>query len=111
MPRTEDETLFKRILSTLPERNDLQEKSMFGGKCVLVNGNIAVGTWYQHLVVRLEKEKYESYLEEPNTKPFDITGRPMKGWVLVDEKGIKAQRDLKKWVSRALKHASSLPVK
>ena len=32
-------------------------------------------------------EEYENALTFPNTRKFDITGKPMKGWVMVSSKG------------------------
>jgi len=35
------------------------------------------------VIVRLGDKQEEGVLLEPHVKKFDITGRPMKGWVLV----------------------------
>ena len=37
-------------------------------------------------------------LEKAHVKPFDITGKPMKGWVMVSEEGIAREADLKSWL-------------
>lgn len=62
MPRSDDEALFKRILATAPNGPGITERSMFGGRCILVNGNMSIGTWHRNLVVRLDREKYQAYL-------------------------------------------------
>ena len=56
---------------------------MFGGVCFLLNGNMCVGVWKTSLIGRLGPEQAELALEEPYVEDFDITGRPMKGWVMV----------------------------
>ena len=48
---------------------------------------------------------------EPNVKEFDITGRPMKGWVLVESEGVGEDDQLKDWIERANKFVETLPVK
>jgi hypothetical protein len=63
------------------------------------------------LIVRVGPEQYESALAEPHTRPFDMTGRPMKGWVVVTAEGYEADADLKGWVQHGVAYASSLPAK
>ena len=62
---------------------------MFGGVGFLLNGNLLVGVWKDSLIVRLGDEQGDEALLEPHVKEFDITGRAMKGWVLVAPKGIE----------------------
>ncbi len=40
-----------------------------------------------------------------------MTGRPMKGWVVVVAEGYEADGDLKAWVRQGVEHALSLPAK
>ena len=84
---------------------------MFGGTCFMINGNMCVGTWKGSLIVRISKDAYESTLEEPHTKPADMNGRPMRGWVLVDAEGISCDDDLIAWLNRALEFVLTLPMK
>ncbi len=42
---------------------------------------------------------------------FDITGRFMKGWVMVEPEGIGKDEDLKKWIQRAVELVRTLPGK
>jgi hypothetical protein len=42
---------------------------------------------------------------------FDMTGRPMKGWILVASEGIGEERDLAARVTRGVEFARSLPAK
>jgi hypothetical protein len=84
---------------------------MFGGVGFLLNGNLLVGIWKDSLVVRLGPEDGEVALREPNVRVFDITGRPMKGWVLVDPEGVEDDPQLKGWIERAMKFVRTLPKK
>lgn len=38
---------------------------------------------------------------EPYVRAFDITGRPMKNWVVVEAEGIEDDDQLKVWIERA----------
>jgi hypothetical protein len=53
----------------------------------------------------------EEALERPHTRAFDMTGRPMKGWVLVEPAGTRTKRQLSSWVGRGVRFAHSLPAK
>jgi hypothetical protein len=106
-----DETLIWRIRPLLARRKGFSEKRMLGGVCFMINGNMCVGTWKGSLVVRLDKADHDAIQTEPHTKPFDVTGRVMKGWALVEPTGIATDADLKDWVHRAAMFAGSLPPK
>ena len=84
---------------------------MFGGVGFLLNGNLLVGVWKDSLVVRLGEEEGEEALKEPHVKEFDITGRPMRNWVLVEPEGVEGDEQLHDWVQRALKFVTALPAK
>jgi len=77
----------------------------------MINGNMCVGPWKGSLVVRLDKNNHDETQSEPHVKPMDITGKAMKGWALIEPAGIESDDDLKAWVRRAAKFASSLPAK
>lgn len=47
-------------------------------------------------------------LKRKNTRPFDITGRAMKGWIMVEKKGIRGESSLKEWTEMAVKFVNSL---
>ena len=88
-----------------------EEKKMFGGVGFLLNGNMACGVNKDNLIVRVDPEKYNSLLKKPHAKPFDLTGKPMKGWIIVETEGIKTEKQLSAWVEEGVQFASSLPPK
>ena len=106
-----NEALAKRIRQGLAQRKNIREKKMFGGIGFLLNGNLLVGVWKDSLIVRLGRDLAEEALLEPHVKEFDITGRPMKGWVLVEPDGVAEDDQLKDWIERALKFVGKLPAK
>ena len=87
------------------------EKKMFGGIGFLLNGNMACGVHKDDLIVRVDTDKYESLLKKPHVKPFDMTGRPMKGWLLVEADGVKTEKQLSTWVKQGIEFASTLTPK
>ena len=105
-----DETLAERIRQLLPRRG-IAEKKMFGGLAFLLNGNMSVGIHGRDLIVRIDPEENDAALAEPHTRVFDLTGRPMKGWILVEPKGLADEKNLGQWVRRGTDYAASLPRK
>jgi hypothetical protein len=106
-----DEAIADRVRGALPGGEGLAEKRMFGGIAFLLNGNMCCGIHGDELIVRLDPERAEDALGEPHVRVFDLTGRPMKGWVLIAPDGIATDGDLRSWVGRGVKFARSLPAK
>jgi TfoX/Sxy family transcriptional regulator of competence genes len=106
-----DESLADRIRRALARRKGVQERKMFGGVGFLLNGNMCVGVWKEFLIVRLGPDQAEEALREPHVKEFDITGRAMKGWAMVQPHGIAVDASLKDWMQRAVKFVGKLPAK
>ena len=105
------EALAGRIRQRLARRKNVEEKKMFGGFGFLLNGNLLVGVWKDSLCVRLGPEQAAEALPEPHVKAFDITGRPMKGWVLVKPGGVEDDDQLKCWIEKAASFVRTLPKK
>lgn len=102
--------LAERIRSQL-DGIPVVEKNMFGGVGFLLNGNMACGVNKDNLIVRIDPEKQNTLLKKPHAKPFDLTGRPMKGWLVVEADGIKTEKQLSTWVKEGVEFASTLPPK
>ena len=60
---------------------------------------------------RLGPDNHEDALLEPHVREFDITGRAMKGWVLVEPEGVEGDDQLAGWIQRAVKFVGTLPAK
>ena len=82
---------------------------MFGGLAFFQRGNLFTGIWKHQLIVRLAPEDANLAQFEPHVHPFDITGRPLRGWLLVDPAGVKKDGDLDDWLKRALAFIGTLP--
>jgi len=87
------------------------EKKMFGGVGFLLNGNIACGVNEDNLMVRVDPEKHSALLKKPHAKPFDLTGKPMKGWLIVKADGVKTDKQLSAWVKEGVEFVLTLPPK
>jgi TfoX/Sxy family transcriptional regulator of competence genes len=103
--------LEEKIDAAAMQWQNMEKKKMFGGACYLLKGNMAFGIYKDSLIVRMDKEQGEQSLKDRNVKPFNITGRPMAGWVMVQEGGWKSAAGLAKWIEVGKRFALSLPEK
>ncbi|CAM2010494.1 TfoX/Sxy family protein [Acanthopleuribacter pedis] len=106
-----DADLAVRIEAVLHGREAFSQRKMFGGVAYMLNGNMCVGIHKDWLVVRLAPETAASLLDQPGVKPFDITGRPMKGWLLVAREAMGEAAQLSAWIERAETFVAGLPPK
>jgi TfoX/Sxy family transcriptional regulator of competence genes len=106
-----DILLENRLDKIVTRRTGIYKQKMFGGVGYLLHGNICLGIYKNDLIVRLGEDAGRQALTAKHVKPFDITGRPMKGWAMVEPAGMKSEPALKKWVQKAIDFVSTLPRK
>lgn len=106
-----NEALAQRIRAQLKSRRGIIEKKMFGGIGFLVNGNMACGVNKQDMIVRLSDSDFEAALRQRDVRIFDMTGKPMKGWILVASGGYASEKALLGWIEKSIVFAKSLPPK
>lgn len=107
-----DEDLADRIRELLADDPDVTEQRMFGGLAFLVGGNMAVAASGQGgLMVRVEPGQTDALVGAPHALPFEMRGRPMRGWLRVEAQGVGTTADLASWVRRGVAYARSLPAK
>lgn len=105
-----DEHFAARIRAAFGAR-DIVEKKMFGGVGFMVNGNLACGIHRDHLMVHVDVGATDALLKRPGAIPFEMSGRQMRGWILVAPESVKTAATLAKWVELGAQHAESLPAK
>jgi TfoX/Sxy family transcriptional regulator of competence genes len=106
-----NEALAARVRVCLGTAPGIVEKRMFGGLAFLVHGNMSVGIHGDELIVRIEPDETDRALQEAGVRLFDITGRPMKGWLLVSSTAVERASSLRQWVGRGVAYAQALPPK
>jgi len=105
-----DESLAERVRERLDDADGVTQKRMFGGLAFLTYGNLTVGVFGDDLIVRLGPDNRDAALAEPGVRPFDITGRPMRGWVLVGGE-VLDDDPLDRWIAAARDYVAGLPPK
>ncbi len=107
-----NEEIEEKVDTLLADELTLKKKKMFGGMCYLINGNMAMGVYKDYLIVRIGNEEIaNSLIDGKNVKPFDITGKKMKGWVMIDNALLDNDASVIEWCRLGLDYAGSLPAK
>jgi len=105
-----DAALAQRVRDRMTDEPGVSEKKMFGGLAFLTAGNMTVGVHGDDLIARIDPETMDAALAKSGVRPFDMTGRPMRGWVLVSGDGLTDQ-ELERWIVRAASYVGTLPPK
>lgn len=105
-----DERLARRVREALSGR-DAVERKMMGGLVFMVNGNLCCGVDRGDLIVRVGQDDHQGALREPHVRPMDLTGRPLKGFVLVGSPGLRSRTALQRLVMQGVQYATALPPK
>ncbi|MFH1364821.1 MAG: TfoX/Sxy family protein [Candidatus Aenigmatarchaeota archaeon] len=100
-----------RIDRIIDRFGDIGKKKMFGGVCYLFNGNMCFGIHLEYLMLRTSPEKADELMRTEYFTPFDITGKPMKGWVLVSPDVLETEDQLVEMLRLGIDFVKTLPKK
>ena len=103
--------LEKRLDRLSEPLGNFTKKVMFGGVGYLLKGNMAFGIHKQSLLIRTSAHYADELLKKEHISVFDMTGRPMKGWLLVSSEGVKTDAQLSEFLKLAVDFSGSLPEK
>ena len=106
-----DASLAARLRDALARTRGVGERAMFGCACFFLDGNVLAGVWGDRLIARLGPDAGEAALREAHVRAFDLTGRPMRGWVAVEPEGVEEDAQVRAWVARAIEFVRTLPKK
>jgi len=106
-----NEAIEERIQKLTEHWKNTGRKNMFGGVCHLLKGNMFCGVYQDFLILRLGPDQAGKALQMSAVRPFDITGKPMKGWVMVVQDEFHSDNDLEQWLLKARNFAAALPPK
>jgi hypothetical protein len=106
-----DEVLAERVRELVESLDaETREQKMFGGIAWMLRGNLLIGIIGDELMVRLDPEMGRRKLAEPHTRPFDMSGRTMSGFILVAPAGCQGEA-LRHWFAIAHDFVDAMPPK
>ncbi len=103
-----DELLADQVRACLQQVAGVSEKKMFGGLAFMAGGHLTVGVYGDGLIARIGAQGMEAATAEPGVRPFDMTGRPMRGIVVIDS-AVLDDKALDRWVGQARSYVAGLP--
>ena len=107
-----DEDLAERIRDVLEGEPGITEKRMFGGLAFLLDGRMAVGASGKGgLMVRIDPADTDELVDPPHARPFEMRGKPMTGWLHIDDERLTTHEELRRWVHNGIAFARALPPK
>ena len=105
-----DELLADRVRTCLQQVAGVSEKKMFGGLAFMTGGHLTVGVYSDGLIARIGGQDMDAATAEPGVRPFDMTGRPMRGIVVIDS-AVLDDKALDRWIGQARRYVAGLAPK
>jgi TfoX/Sxy family transcriptional regulator of competence genes len=97
-----NEYLTHRVREALAHIPRVVEKKMFGGMAFMVNGKMCISVGKDRLMCRIEPAIHEEALKRKGCRTVMMKGREYKGYVYVNEEGVRTKEDFDYWVGLAL---------
>lgn len=96
------EPLANRIREAIAHISKVEEKQMMGGLTFMVHGKMCMGIIGDEMMCRIDPAKQETALEKTGCRIMDFTGKPMKGYVMVDNSGMRNKKEFDYWINLCL---------
>ena len=97
-----NEELASRIREKIYGLTDVYEKEMFGGLVFMYNDKMCIGIIKDEMMCRIDPERHDLEVEKHGCRTMDFTKRPMKGYILIEEAGMRSKSDFDYWINLAL---------
>ncbi|NVO08927.1 MAG: TfoX/Sxy family protein [Bacteroidales bacterium] len=97
-----NENLANRVRERLVNLQNIEEKEMMGGLVFMYNDKMCVGIIKDELMCRIDPDFHETAVEKLGCRTMDFTKRPMKGYILIEDVGMRTLKDLDYWINLAL---------
>lgn len=97
-----NELLAERVRESLQNLPIVEEKKMMGGLTFMVNNKMCVGIIKDELMCRIDPALHDTLVEKNGCRTMDFAKRPMRGYVMVDETGMRSNKEFEEWINLAL---------
>jgi len=98
--------LANRISNALADLTNIEEKEMMGGLTFMYNDKMCIGIIADEMMCRIDPSFHETAIEKPGCRTMDFTNRPMKGYIMVSESGMKTKKEFNYWINLCLEFNS-----
>lgn len=97
-----DENLADRVRERFAALDNVEEKEMMGGLVFMYNDKMCAGIIRDELMCRIDPDLQATAVEKNGCRTMDFTKRPMKGYIMVDETGMRSKSELDSWLNLAI---------
>ena len=97
-----DENLADRVRERFAKLCNVVEKEMMGGLVFMYNDKMCAGIIRDELMCRIDPDFHETAVEKNGCRTMDFTKRPMKGYIMVDETGMRSKSEFDFWINLAI---------
>jgi TfoX/Sxy family transcriptional regulator of competence genes len=91
--------LANRIREKLEFLDNIDEKLMMGGLTFMYNNKMCIGIIADEMMCRIDPALHEDAIEKNGCRTMDFTKRLMKGYVMVNEDGIRTKKEFDYWIN------------
>lgn len=91
----------KKHLSAFPQLS-IEEKKMFRGLAILVNGKMCINISHDKLMCRFDPLLQEEILKRKGVSPMIMKDKLLKGYCYVSEEGFATKKDFEFWIKLCL---------
>ena len=106
-----DEALAARVHGLLGRRKGFRRRRCSGASAFYCMATCVSASTAVSSSCAWVKEEASATMKEKYTKEFDITGKAMKGWVMVHDQGLGKDKRLKELAECAIRFVRTLPKK
>ena len=97
-----NEKLTNRVREALTDISNVEEKKMFSGITFMVNGKMCISAGDDRIMCRIDPVIHEEVIKKKGCRTVEMKGREYKGYVYVNDKGMKTKKDFHYWIGLAL---------
>jgi TfoX/Sxy family transcriptional regulator of competence genes len=94
--------LADKIRERLGDLPVIEEKEMMGGLTFMVNDKMCVGVIKDEMMCRIDPDFHETAIEMTGCRTMDFTEWLMRGYVMIDNTGMRTPKELEFWINLAL---------
>jgi len=102
MPQVRIGSLVDRVRIAMANVGNVEEKKMFGSVAFMVGGKLCLSARESWVMCKVDPALQPDLVMRTGVRPMVTKGRELKGYVYVDERALRTEKDLRYWVSLAL---------
>ena len=96
------EKLADKVRERISDIPNIIEKEMMGGLVFMYNEKMCLGIIKDELMCRIDPALHDIEVEKNGCRTMDFTKRPMKGYIMIEEAGMRSKKDFDYWIDLAL---------